>query len=258
MNADTTLLPELIRGDVMHHRTRPAEHSLSYPVFCLRLPLSSLPRLPALGLPVNRFGWVAFHERDHGRRDGSSLEAWVCGILREHDVAADGEIELVCFPRMFGYAFKPVSFWLCHDAAGAIRAVVAEVHNTFGEAHNYLLANADRSPLRTGQTFSAPKVFHVSPFLDVSGSYEFRFHFGPGRWLARIDYLDPAGVTLLTTSLTGAAMPLTRATLRSVRWQFPLQAFGTIARIHWNAFLLWCKAVPYFSKPNPPPKETTV
>ena len=240
----------------MHHRLRPAAHRLSYPVFLLRLPLSGLLRLPRLGLPVNRFGWVTFDERDHGARDGAQLAPWIRGILERHRIPADGEIELICFPRMFGYAFKPVSFWLCHDAAGSIRAVLAEVHNTFGEAHNYLLANDDRSPLRSGQTLSAPKVFHVSPFLEVKGGYQFRFHFGRERWLARIDYADESGV-VLTTSISGDCTALTRSSLRRTALRFPLQALGTIARIHWHALRLWWKSVPFFSKPHPPLKETS-
>ena len=251
-----SFIPQLIRGDVMHHRSRPAEHRLSYPVFFLRLPLSQLARLPALGLPVNRFGWVSFDERDHGTRGGAPLLSWIRGILDRHDVRADGEIELICFPRMLGYAFKPVSFWVCHDAVGAVRAVVAEVHNTFGEAHNYVLANADRSPLRSGQTLSARKVFHVSPFLEVKGAYEFRFHFGPDRWLARIDFADETG-TVLTTSVAGECVALTRPSLRRAALRFPLQAAATIARIHWNALLLWWKSVPFFSKPHPPLKESS-
>ena len=250
------VIPQLIRGDVIHYRLRPAEHRLSYPVFLLCLPLSQLPRLPRLGLPVNRFGWVSFDERDHGARDGAPLQPWIRGILERHQIPADGEIELICFPRMLGYAFKPVSFWLCHDAAGSVRAVLAEVHNTFGEAHNYLLANDDRSPLRSGQTLSAAKVFHVSPFLEVKGGYQFRFHFGPGRWLARIDYADESGV-VLTTSIAGDCAALTKSSLRRAALRFPLQALGTIARIHWHALQLWWKSVPFFSKPHPPLKETS-
>ena len=249
-------LPELIAGEVMHHRLRPAEHRLSYPVFFLRLPLSGIARLPGQGLAVNRFGWVAFDERDHGSRDGSPIGPWIRALLAQHRVEADGEIELVCFPRMLGYAFKPVSFWICHDAAGAVRAVLAEVHNTFGEAHNYLLANDDGTPLRNGQTLTASKVFHVSPFLEVKGHYTFRFHFGPGRFLARIDYADETG-TVLTTSMAGHCAALNRASLRRAALKFPFQALGTVARIHWHALRLWLKAVPYFTKPHPPLKETT-
>ena len=252
----TAFLPALIVGDVLHHRLRPAAHRLSYPVFFLRLPLSAMAQLPQRGLPVNRFGWVVFNERDHGPRDGAPLGPWIRHLLAGHQVPADGEIELICFPRMLGYAFKPVSFWVCRDVAGEVRAVVAEVHNTFGEAHNYLLVNDDRSPLRTGQTLAARKVFHVSPFLEVKGGYRFRFHFGPGRFLARIDYADETG-TVLTTSLAGEAVALSRASLRRAAFRFPFQALATMARILRHAAVLWIKSVPWFPKPHPPIEETT-
>ncbi|MEP6702376.1 MAG: DUF1365 domain-containing protein [Betaproteobacteria bacterium] len=249
-------IPELILGEVIHHRTRPVEHRLEYSVFCLRIPVTAIPALPRFGLPAGRFGWVTFSERDHGPRDGSPIEAWIRRILAEHQVEADGEIELVCFPRMLGYAFKPVSFWVCRDRSNAVRAVLAEVRNTFGESHNYLLSHDDGSPLLNGQALCAQKVFHVSPFLDVKGTYTFRFHFGPGRWLARIDYADESGA-VLSTSLGGESVPLGRATLRRAALRFPVQAFATIARIHWHALLLWAKSVRLFTKPHPPAKETT-
>ena len=252
----TAYIPELILGEVTHHRRTPAEHSLRYPVFFLRLPLSGLARLSGLGLALNRFGWVGFDERDHGLRDGSPLTPWIRAILDHHHVDADGEIELVCFPRMLGYAFKPVSFWICRNAEGDVLAVLAEVHNTFGEMHAYVLRNDDGSALRNGQSVSAAKVFHVSPFLEVKGTYTFRFHFGPGRFVARIDYADETGA-VLTTCLAGECVALTRASLRRAAFRFPFQALATIARIHWNAFLLWWKSVPSFAKPPPPLKETT-
>ena len=249
-------LPELIFGDVIHHRLRPSAHRFSYRVFFLRVPLDAIDALPRLGVAVDRFGWITFARRDHGARDGSSLHAWIEEILACQGISGVDSIELICFPRMLGYAFKPVSFWVCRAARGSVRAVVAEVRNTFGEAHNYLLANADGAPLRNGQALRAAKVFHVSPFLAATGGYTFRFHFGPERWLARIDYADTNGL-VLTTSLGGVAEPLTRRTLRRARWSFPVQAIATIARIHWNAALLWIKAVPHFAKPEPPARQTT-
>lgn len=248
MSAAVDYVPQLLTGRVMHRRLKPVAHELDYSVFMLRLPLSRLDRLHGLGLAVNRFGWVAFDERDHGRGDGSSLPAWIRGVLEREGIDAPGEIELICFPRMLGYAFKPISFWLCHDAAGAVRAVLAEVRNTFGEGHNYLLANADGSALRDGQTLTARKVFHVSPFLEVKGEYAFRFHFSTGRFLAHIEYADDTG-TVLVTSVGGRSVPLTRRSLAAAAIKFPAQSLATVLRIHWNALRLWLKAVPYFSKP---------
>ena len=140
--------------------------------------------------------------------------------------------------------------------------MLAEVNNTFGERHNYLLAHPDGRPIRDGETLERPKVFHVSPFMDVAGSYRFRFHAraaGNGRpdWrLARIDYGDAAG-DLLHTSIAGQGEALTSAPLLKAFFRFPLLTLGVVARIHWQALKLWLKRVPLFSKPQPPLEETT-
>ena len=172
----------------MHRRTRPAANAFTYPAFCLRLPLSALDTLEAHGVARNRAALVSFHDRDHGAGDGVPLERWIRDLLAAEGVAADGEIVLYAFPRMLGYVFNPVSFWVCHDRGGRVRALLAEVRNTFGERHNYLLAHDDGRPLSSGETLTARKVFHVSPFCEVKGRYAFRFHFAADRWLARIDY----------------------------------------------------------------------
>ncbi len=244
----------LVAGEIMHRRSRPEEHAFSYPGFCLRLPLSRLPELPMW----NRRGLVSFHDRDHGARDGSPLEPWLRSLLAREGVACEGEIVLYTFPRMLGYVFNPVSFWVAHDEAGAVRAVLAEVNNTFGESHAYLLAHDDARPIAAGETMRARKVFHVSPFCEVKGEYTFRFHFGPGRWLARIDYFDePSNATpLLATSISGRveALPRKAWTLfLRYRWY----TLGVIARIHWQAARLWLRRVPFFAKPAPPRESLT-
>ena len=248
-------LPMLVAGDVMHRRSRPAPNAFSYPAFCLRLPLDNLAALDERGVRYNRPGLVSFHECDHGPRDGSSLATWIKSLLEREGITADGQHLLYAFPRMLGYAFNPVSFWVCHAANGDVRAVLAEVNNTFGETHHYLLAHPDGRALGTGETLSARKVFHVSPFCAVTGHYTFRFHFGPGRWLARIDYFDGAGDNsepLLATHVCGDLSPLPRSSARMLLWRYRWFTVGVVARIHWQAVQLWRKRVPFFSKPQPP------
>src|SRR5271169_3065133 len=195
--------PSLIHGEVMHRRHRPVGNAFTYRSFCLALPLAQIGKLPRLGIAHNRRGLVSFFDSDHGPRDGTALEPWVRRLLAAENVVADGEIVLYAFPRMLGYVFNPVSFWVCHDRQGSVRAVLCEVCNTFGECHNYLLAHADGRPLASGETLGARKVFHVSPFCDVKGRYAFRFHFAAGRWLARIDYFDDdGGPPLLATRIS--------------------------------------------------------
>ncbi len=252
--------PCLIAGDVMHRRTRPSANEFTYPAFCLRLPLSRLDQLAKSGVHWNRPGLVSFHDCDHGPRDGSGLQAWLRGLLQREGVHAHGEIVLYAFPRMLGYVFNPVSFWVCHDTAGGVRAVLAEVNNTFGETHHYLLAHPDGRALRTGETLVADKVFHVSPFCAVMGQYAFRFHFGPERWLARIDYFAgkcDGEEALLETCISGRAHPLPRRTAHALLWRYRWFTLGVIARIHWQAIRLFVKRVPYFTKPAPPSSPLT-
>jgi DUF1365 family protein len=244
-------------GQIRHARMRPASNAFAYGSFFLRLPLRSLAGQPwpFQRLARNGRGLFALNDADHG--DGRPLLAWIDAQLAGEGIAdADGEIWLHCFPRVLGYVFNPVSLWFCHRRDGALRAVVCEVNNTFGERHCYLLARADGAPLRWGEELSARKVFHVSPFCAVEGGYRFRFMLAPRaqgeRFVARIDYDDGRG-PLLATSIEGTLAPLTDAQLTRAFFRYPAFTFGVIARIHWQALKLWAKRVPFFSKPSSAP-----
>ena len=247
----------LFTGEVMHSRTRPRHNRFRYPVFFLRFPLHRLHALRRTWLSIDRWNLFSFHRKDHGPRDGSDLEHWMRRLLHAEGIdSAQGEIWLQTFPRMLGYVFNPVSFWLCHDRAGRLRAVLCEVSNTFGERHNYLLAHPDQRPIAAGDWLSARKVFHVSPFCEVLGTYRFQFCVEPERCAIRIDYHDGEGM-LLATAVRGTAAPLTAARLLRAFVLYPWMTFAVIARIHWQALRLWRKGVPFFGKPLPPPRETT-
>lgn len=252
-------LPSVIEGTVMHRRHRPSSNAFVYAAFCIRVPLSALELLPDAGIARNRRAMLALNDRDHGPRDGSPLEPWIRTLLDREGVPANGEIVLHTFPRVLGYVFNPVSFWVCHDADGRVRAVLAEVSNTFGEHHNYLVAHADRRAIDSGQTLEARKVFHVSPFCEVRGRYRFRFRFAAETWLARIDYFDgeESSDPLLATSISGVARPLTRELTRRLLWRYRWFTAGVIARIHWQAMNLWRKRVPFVPKPAPPATLTS-
>jgi DUF1365 family protein len=250
------VIVDLVAGTVMHRRSHPVANAFRYPAFCLRIPLSRTAEESAIAW--NRPGLVSFHERDHGPRDGSALDAWARAVLAGEGVACDGDIVLYAFPRMLGYVFNPVSFWVCHDARREVRAVIAEVNNTFGERHLYVLANDDGSSIADGQTLRARKAFHVSPFCEVKGEYRFRFHFGNVRWLARVDYFDDAASRepLLATSISGVVetFPRRAATLF---WRYRWFTLGVVARIHWQAARLWLRRVPWIAKPAPPSLPVT-
>jgi len=251
--------PLLGLGQVRHTRLRPVRHAFSYPTFFLLLPLRHMRAHGSGDLARNRWGWLSFRDADHGDgrgpQHGGAL-AWMEELLAAHGIDdADGEIWLQCYPRVLGYTFKPVSFWYCHRADGTLRAIVAEVNNTFGERHCYLL---DRP--RDGQELRAHKVFHVSPFCRVEGEYRFRFlrarRPGGPQLLVRVDLHDAAGA-LLQTSLSGALQPLSRRSARAALLRQPLLTLALIARIHWQALRLWLKRVPFFTKPAPPAQFVT-
>ena len=241
-------------GQVRHTRLRPTRHAFAYPTFFLMLPLRAMLQHGSGALACNRAGWISFHDADHG--DGRSAQqggalGWIDNVLKTQGITdATGEIWLHCYPRVLGYTFKPVSFWYCHRADGALRAVVAEVNNTFGERHCYVL-----DAPRYGQTLLADKVFYVSPFCRVEGQYRFRFmrteHAGQARTVARVD-LDDAQGPLLQTSISGVLEAVSPTAIRKAIWRHPLMTLGLIAHIHWQALRLWLKHAPYFSKPAPP------
>ena len=248
-------------GEVRHARLRPREHRFSYPAFFLMLPMRTLKREPCAALRRNGRGWLSFHDADHGDGGADAL-AWLEALLQREGIAdADGEIWLQCFPRVLGYAFKPVSFWYCQRADGTVAAIVAEVNNTFGERHCYLLRDAAGQPLAWGRELGASKVFHVSPFCSVEGRYRFRFMAaGPAeaaRSVARIDLDDAAGQPLLQTSISGTLQPLSAAAARRAFFAHPAFSLMLIARIHWQALRLWLKRVPFFSKPDSPAQFVT-
>ncbi|MBC8058599.1 MAG: DUF1365 domain-containing protein [Rhizobiales bacterium] len=255
-------VPMLGVGDVRHTRLRPVANRFVYPTYFLMLPMRSLRAAPSATLARNRFGLISFHDCDHGDGRTDSL-AWLDDLLAREGVDdAAGEVWLHCYPRVLGHTFKPVSFWYCHRADDSLAAIVVEVNNTFGERHCYLLAGPT---LAFGRELRAAKVFHVSPFCDVAGSYRFRFmRSGPGidepmrpaRTIARIDHDDAQGA-LIRTSVSGRLQPLTAARARAAFFGMPLMTLGVIARIHWQALKLWSRRVPFFPKPAPPASFTS-
>lgn len=244
----------LFCGEVLHRRLRPAANAFRYPVFFLRIPLSRLDELPNPVFSLNSFNLLSFHFADHG--DGRAPREWIRDLLESEGVPmSGGEVELQTFPRVLGFVFNPVSFWYCHDTAGELVAVVAEVNNTFGERHCYLLRNPEGAPIRAGQEMRATKVFHVSPFCPIEGGYRFRFHearrAGATRVVARIDYHDAQG-DLLLTSVSGTARDFSAPALVRAFVTHPMMTFGVVARIHYQALKLWLKGAPFFRKPLPP------
>ncbi|AEK59159.1 DUF1365 domain-containing protein [Acidithiobacillus caldus] len=241
----------LLSSEVVHRRLQPRRPGFRYGGFHLCFDLAD----EAAVQPVlSGFCPVRFRVADHGARDGSPLLPWIQDIFSRHDIVAE-RIVLVCYPRLWGYTFKPVSFWLGLDAAGHLRGVLAEVNNTFGEHHSYVLAHDDRRPIAAQDWLEAHKVFHVSPFFSVAGHYRFRFGLDARHFRADIHYLDDSGQVLLVTQLAGERRDLSRAAIWRGVARYPLMTLAVTGRIHWQALKLWRAHIPFHPKPHPPSEE---
>ncbi|AXI02317.1 DUF1365 domain-containing protein [Aquirhabdus parva] len=241
----------LIWGRVIHERLRPVQHRFIYPVFFVRLNLARLQETNSIWFGINRLRLLSLQTHDYGARDDSNLETWMRGVLHDAQIIADGEIWLQTFPRVFGFVFNPVSFWHCYDRSGALRAVLAEVNNTFGETHRYLLTAENHRAIDQNNKIICTKKLHVSPFCEVKGFYQFRFRDNSKSVFTSIDYHDEQGL-LIKTAISGSIEIMNSKQQLKALILHPLLTFGIVARIHWQALKLWLKRVPFFSKPESP------
>ncbi|MCX7718655.1 MAG: DUF1365 family protein [Candidatus Sumerlaeaceae bacterium] len=240
-------------GALTHERLEPVRHAFRYPALTFALDLEELPALSQQSFLFrhNRFGVFSVYDADYlWPREGTLLSK--LRRFLEPRGLADGikRIMLVTSPRLFGYVFNPVSFYLCYGTDDKIRCAVAEVNNTFGERHLYLLSSPE-GIARDGARFRADKEFHVSPFHDMEGRYEFAF----GNLRDGLDIainLVREGRTVFHARLTGTLSPLTPAALRRALVRYPLSTFLTLPRIHIQAAILYFgKHLPVFHKPVP-------
>lgn len=246
----------LLTGQVMHERVRPVHNRFIYTVFAVRLNLSTIYAAQSWCFGVNRLRPWSIWLKDYGPRDGSDLQQWARNLLERHGVEADGEIWLQTFPRVFGFVFNPVSFWLCHHKNGELIAMIAEVNNTFGDTHLYLLTAKDHQVISEKTTLVTQKVMHVSPFCAVDGYYTFRLRETDASCFVGIDYLDADGL-LIKTSIGGYKSPLSSQNVFSAVLKQPFLTLGVVAKIHWQALKLWWKKVPFHKRPNPPLQTIT-
>jgi len=246
---------------VRHARLRPFKHAFAYRVWSLLVDLDHLDDLPAL-LSHNRANLFSLQDRDHGARDGSPLKPWVQAMLAGEGIdLAGGTIRLLCFPRLAGYVFNPLSVYYCQGPDGVLRAIVYEVKNTFGDQHCYVC------PVTPDQSASGmvdhrhEKEFHVSPFLAIAGDYAFRLTVPDAHLAIQIRHGDSEGDLLLATQ-TGHRRALTSARLLLLLATHPLVTLKVTLGIHWEACRLWFKGARFHRRPEPPParpsKQTMV
>jgi DUF1365 family protein len=247
----------IYKGIVTHRRLRPMGHRFRYRTYSLLVDIDGLDELATTTplLSHNRWNLYAIYDRDFGPRDGSPLRPWMDHQLATAGIDLDGgSIQLLFFPRMLGYAFNPLTIWYCYHSDGTLRAVLHEIHNTFGQHHSHLVP-VDREtgePLR----HSFAKELHVSPFFDQAGTYTFTLRPPGDRLSVSIDY-RVADQRMLKATMAYKRGPLTT---RSLLWAFvshPLLTMKVTTGIHWNALRLWLKGAKYRPVPEAPPNPVS-
>jgi DUF1365 family protein len=246
---------EHIPGQTFHGRKGEIENAFRYSVDYVLLDAERGFEAPGL-FRRNGRGVVSLSDLDHGGAPGNGVGApWVRKVLDEAGFSDINRIELLAQPRVLGHVFNPVSFWLIYDNADELRAVIAEVTNTYGDRHSYLCRNEDFRRITPQDTISAEKILHVSPFQPVEGGYTFRFDIDSNRIGIWIDYIAGNGGLLAT--LTGHRMPLTNRAIVSMLLRRPFGSRRVLGLIHWQALKLWWKGAGFRARPEPPVEEVS-
>lgn len=242
----------LYEGRVFHQRYRPRKHRLNYRVFSLLVDLDELAELDKACklFSYNRFNFLSIWDRDFGAGDGQRLRGYIDGVLSGAGInLTGGSVRLLCYPRLFGYVFNPLSVYYCYAASGGLKAVLYEVSNTFKERHGYLIEVDAPSGGTIRQTCN--KAFYVSPFMDMDAAYRFRLSPPDEKISVLIDQIDDQGI-MLKASFTGRARPFADGAIARMILKYPLMTVKVIAGIHWEALKLWRKGIKLFDRPPPP------
>ena len=234
-------------GNVVHKRFKPKIHFFKYKVFSLLIDLSELELLNK-NLKIfsyNKFNIVSFYDIDHGARDGSSIRGWVIDNLKKNYIDTKNiQIKLLCYPRIFGYVFNPLSVFYIYDNNSNLISVLYEVKNTFGEQHTYIFKTDINQNLIQHM---CKKKFHVSPFIEMDCIYFFRL-LKPGKKISVIiDQNDKEG-KILYASQDGVRSEMTNANFIKSYLKHPLMTFKIILAIHFEAFKLWSKGIKFIKK----------
>ncbi len=241
--ADLPTLPAVVVGRVHHTRHRPVTHSFTHRHYQWLVDLDAMPELPRWLRP-----FAGFRGEDHlsGAPGIPALKANVLRVLEREGVVADDVRKVVALThaRVLGHAFDPMTAYWCFGGDGVLRAVLVEVHNTYGGRHAYVVRPGADGRALTG------KDFHVSPFNDVEGEYAIRFHLTPDRVGVAIRLLvrdEP----LVTASVTGAPREATTPTVVRTMVRHPLMTQRVSGLIRVHGIWLWLRRLPVRPRPEP-------
>tara|TARA_B100000683_G_scaffold6952_1_gene7708 strand:- start:109 stop:870 length:762 start_codon:yes stop_codon:yes gene_type:complete len=237
----------IYNGTVIHKRYKPKTHFFRYSVFSLLIDLSDIHELDKKikFFSFNKFNLVSFYEKDHGDRDGSSLIKWVKKNLDEnHIYNKDIKIRLLCYPRIFGYVFNPLSVFFIYDSDEKLISILYEVKNTFGEQHTYIFKVKDNANFFQ---HNCSKKFHVSPFIEMNCEYFFKI-LKPGEKMSVIINQYQTNEKILYASQDGKRVEFNSKELLKSYLKHPLMTFKIISAIHFEAFKLWTKGIRFIKK----------
>ncbi len=231
----------IYNGIVTHTRVKPVKHVLQYKTFSILIDLDEINVLDnsIKIFSYNKFNIFSFYDKDHGERDGTCLKKWVLDKLKKINIHNISKIKILCYPRIFGYVFNPLSIFYCYEN-NKLKAILYEVKNTFNEQHTYVFKIKSNEEINQ----KCKKKFYVSPFMDMETYYNFKL-INPGKHLSVfIKQTDDDG-TVLTATQTGIRKDFTFKQLLINFFKYPLMTLKIIVSIHFEALLLWKKGAKY-------------
>ena len=232
----------IYNGLVTHTRFKPVKHYLKYKTFSLFLDLDEIEELDKVNpiFSFNKFNIFSFYNKDHGERDGKSLKDWALNNLKKFSIQENiNKIKLLCYPRVFGYVFNPLSIFYCYEN-NILKAIFYEVKNTFNEQHTYIFKTKGKKKIEQ----TCKKKFYVSPFMDMETKYDFKLQYPSDKLFVSIKQTDKEGVVLKAVQ-TGEKKELNLKQLIINLFKYPLMTVKIISAIHFEAFLLWKKGAIY-------------
>ncbi len=237
---------KIYTGKVIHKRFKPKEHYFKYNVFSLLIDLNELEEINKYikFFSYNKFNIISFYDKDHGDRDGSSIKLWVKKNLRNIGIMTeDISIKLLCYPRIFGYVFNPLSTYFIYNKHSELISIFYEVKNTFGEQHTYIFKAQDEKTVQNKCT----KKFYVSPFIEMDCEYHFKT-LNPKEQLSVVINQNDKDGKLLFASQDGISKDFNNKNLILSYLTHPLMTFKIIGAIHYEAFKLWAKRIKLIAK----------